>query len=93
MNYRPEMMRDLQPAMAYRIETRGFSLSNGYFPGLLLERTFIKPHVVDGITFLEFQSASGSRQVIDATTIERLVPLGRAAMRADTLRQPGCAQT
>ncbi|WP_315697389.1 hypothetical protein [Paraburkholderia fungorum] len=86
-----EPMKDLKPATAYRIETRGLSLSNGYFPGLLLERTFIKRHVVDGITFLEFQSVSGSRQVIDATTIERVVPLGRVAMRADTLRQPDCA--
>lgn len=86
-------MRDLQPATAYRIETCGLSLSNGYFPGLSLERTFIKLHVVDGITFLEFQSVSGSRQVIDAATIERVVPLGRVAMQADTLRQPDCAQT
>lgn len=86
-------MRDLQPTMAYRIETRGLELSNGHFPGLLLERTFIKKHLVDGITFLEFQNVNGVRQVIDATTIERLVPLGRVAMRADTLRQDACAQT
>ncbi|MGF6637136.1 hypothetical protein [Paraburkholderia tuberum] len=76
----------LQPATGYCIETRAVSLSNGYFPGPVLERTFIQRHVVEGVTFLEFQNASGVRHVIDVATIERIVPLGRMAQRGDALR-------
>ena len=87
MNFQP-VISDLQPSTSYRVETRGFPLSDGYFPGLLLERMFIRQIDVDGITFLEFQGAGGSRFVVDAATVERVVPLGRAPLLADTLRQP-----
>lgn len=93
MIHDPQAIKDLHPATGYRIETRGLPLSDGFFPGLSLERMFIKAHLVDGITFLEFQTANGSRQVIDAAAIERVVPLGRSAMLADTLRQPERAKT
>ncbi|SEK10345.1 hypothetical protein [Paraburkholderia diazotrophica] len=76
----------LLPATGYCIETRAIALSNGYFPGFLLERTFIGKHVVDGLTFLEFQNATGARHVIDASTIERIIPLGRMARLGDALR-------
>jgi hypothetical protein len=93
MNDDPELVRDLQPSMFYSIETRGSPLSNGYFPRLQLERMFIRELDVDGIRFLEFQGLGGSRQVIEASMIERVVPLGRPAQRADTLRQHVCAQS
>jgi hypothetical protein len=76
----------LQPATGYRIETQRIALANGYFPGLLLERTYIGLHCVDGITFLVFQNANGVRHVLDAATIERIFPLGRPAMNPDALR-------
>ncbi len=76
----------LQPATGYCIETRAVALSNGHFPGLVLERTFIQEHVVDGVTFLEFQNATGVRHVIDVSTIERIIPLGRMARHGDALR-------
>jgi hypothetical protein len=78
----------LQPATGYCIETRAFALSNGYFAGLVLERTFIQKHVVEGVTFLEFQNAAGARHVIDVATIERIFPLGRTARHGDALRLP-----
>lgn len=77
---------NLLPSTFYRVETRGFPLSDGYFPGLRLERMFIRQIDVEGITFLEFQGAGGSRFVVDAATVERAVPLGRAPLLADTLR-------
>ncbi|MCC8397281.1 hypothetical protein LJ656_32420 [Paraburkholderia sp. MMS20-SJTR3] len=52
----------------------------------MLERTFIQKHVVEGVTFLEFQNATGARHVIDASTIERIIPLGRMARHGDALR-------
>ncbi|NUY06198.1 hypothetical protein [Paraburkholderia youngii] len=76
----------MEPATGYSIETRALTLSNGYFPGLVLERTFIQKHVVDGVTFLEFQNATGARHVIDVSTIERIIPLGRMARHGDALR-------
>lgn len=76
----------LEPATGYCIETRSLTLSNGYFPGLVLERTYIQKHVVDGVTFLEFQNATGARHVIDVSTIERISPLGRMARHGDALR-------
>jgi hypothetical protein len=76
----------LLSATGYCIETCAVVLSNGYFPGLVLERTFIGKHLVDGVTFLEFQSPTGSRHVIDASTIERISPLGRTAKLGDALR-------
>ncbi|MFL9912528.1 hypothetical protein [Paraburkholderia sp. RL17-337-BIB-A] len=76
----------LRPAMGYCIETRALALSNGHFPGLVLERTFIQEHVVDGVTLLEFQNATGARHVIDVATIERIIPLGRMARHGDALR-------
>ncbi|EIM98400.1 hypothetical protein WQE_24267 [Paraburkholderia hospita] len=88
--FEPEIS-NLQPSTFYRVETRGFPLSDSYFPGLLLERMFIRQIDVDGITFLEFQGAGGSRFVV-AATLERVVPLGRAPLLADTLRQPVCEQ-
>lgn len=81
-----QVTEQLLPATGYCIETCAVALSNGYFPGLVLERTFIRKHVVDGVTFFEFQNATGARHIVDVTTIERITPLGRMARRGDALR-------
>ncbi|CAD6559255.1 hypothetical protein ACFQ3P_33095 [Paraburkholderia sabiae] len=89
----PDEISSLRPSTFYRVLTRGIPLSDGYFPGLLLERMFIRQIDVEGITFLEFQAIGGSRLVHDAASIERIVPLGRAPRQADTLRHPASEQS
>ncbi|BCQ30399.1 hypothetical protein NK8_85900 (plasmid) [Caballeronia sp. NK8] len=83
----PAVIEELVPLRAYRLETRPVELSNGLFPGLLLDRIFLKQHTVDGLRFLEFQRANGTRHIVEAGEIERALPIGRlAAMRDDALR-------
>lgn len=82
----PTHLNAMVQGLAYRLETYALPLRDGVFPGLSMERQFIKRLCVDGIELLELQRANGSRHVIAAAGIERVSSLGRANLEPDTLR-------
>ena len=83
----PAYLNSMIEGQCYRLDTYALPLRDGLFPGLSMERQFIKRLCVDGIEFVELQRANGSRHVVAADGVERVTPLGRATLEADTLRQ------
>jgi hypothetical protein len=83
----PAYLNSMVEGQCYRLDTYALPLRDGTFPGLSMERQFIKRLCVDGVELVELQRANGSRHVIAIAGVERVTPLGRATLEADTLRQ------
>lgn len=87
----PSYLNAMVVGHSYRLETYALPLRDGLFPGLRMERQFIKRLCVEGIELVELQRANGGRHVMAAAGIEHISPLGRANLEPDTLRQPPSA--
>ena len=87
----PSYLNAMVEGHSYRVETYALPLRDGVFPGLCMERQFIKRLCVEGVELVELQRANGSRHVIAASGIERISPLGRPNLEPDTLRQSASA--
>ncbi len=83
----PAYLNSMVEGQCYRVDTYALPLRDGMFPGLSMERQLIKRLCVDGVELVELQRANGSRHVIAIAGVERVTPLGRATLQADTLRQ------